>query len=84
MMKTASYHKDYENKPLVTDAQHDEFSLHELMDRAFLVMDTFDNFILEHDIVQADPKLEERASIVFNQLADFYQDIGALRFAKIE
>ncbi|MBJ7410101.1 MAG: hypothetical protein JHD15_07005 [Phenylobacterium sp.] len=56
----------------------DEFGRHEVLDRASLLMQTWDSFILEHGYVQATPELAAAAQKAFDGLHDFYQLAGRL------
>lgn len=56
----------------------DQFGRHEVLDRASVLMQTWDSFILEHGFVQATPELAAAAQKAFDGLHDFYQLAGKL------
>jgi hypothetical protein len=56
----------------------DEFSRHEVYDRASVVMGMFDSYVVEHDVVRAVPVLRESADKALAALMDFYQLAAAV------
>lgn len=57
----------------------DEFSYHEVLDRAFIVYDIFNDHILYHDVVQSTPELEKAAMEISILLHSFYQMAGNMK-----
>ena len=59
----------------------DNYSNHEVLDRAYMVLDLFDNYVAGHDAVKAlseDHPLAQAVSDALDALADVYQEAGAL------
>jgi hypothetical protein len=55
----------------------DEYHWHEALDRAFLAVEWFNEYVEEHPAVRGTPDLRQKAQMVTEQLADFYQSVGA-------
>ena len=53
--------------------QTDEFGKHEVIHAASIVMQMFDDYLLNHGAVEADPELKEAAQRAFDGLYDFYR-----------
>lgn len=54
----------------------DEFHKHEALDRACLVAEMFDKYLLNHPAVQADVDLLNRCESISCELWMLYQDCG--------
>lgn len=64
------------------DVLADPFSAHEALDRAHLAAMFFDENVAEHAYVMASPQLRRVASDLAEQLASFYQLVGAAVFGE--
>ena len=53
-----------------------DFSKHEVLDRAFLIMDMFNKYIIEHEALESDPELKQKAEEISESLYQFYNIIG--------
>ena len=60
----------------------DEFSYHEVLDRASIIADMFDEHILQHSVLNHEPELKEEAAIICESLHKFYQHWGSIRSEK--
>lgn len=56
----------------------DSYSFHEIIDRTHLVSEMFETYVSEHSAVQQIPQLRERAGLIAEALADYYQLAGAV------
>jgi mannitol-1-phosphate/altronate dehydrogenase len=54
----------------------DEFSKHEVVDRAHVCQEMFNLMVAEHSLVEKDPELAEEAAKVTEALGNFYQYVG--------
>ncbi len=66
-----AHHADAHFDPL------DRCSQHSLLDRAYLTMELFNGYVLDHETLEVYPELKARAEQVSQALFDFYQAIGA-------
>ena len=57
---------------------------HEALDRAFLIEDMFDGYLVEHPFVSQNPHLKEQADKVSTALFDLYQMISNEYFKRYE
>ena len=57
---------------------------HEALDRAFLIEDMFDYYLLEHPFVSQNPHLKEQADKVSEALFDMYQMISNEYYKRYE
>lgn len=57
-------------------AQTDEFGKHEVLDRVHIIRDMFEQFVAEHDAVQADDELNIHVMRISTLLGDLYQLCG--------
>jgi hypothetical protein len=64
----------------MTDKPLDAWNFHEAMDRACMVEQTFDLFVLEHRAVDETPHLKALAEEVSEKLHDLYQAIATERW----
>ena len=55
----------------------DKFHYHEALDRASIVVDIFDDHVLQHPVVQKHKKLKKKATKLVYAMADFYQLLGS-------
>jgi hypothetical protein len=60
----------------------DEFSYHEVLDRASMIADMFDDYIAQHTALKHEPKLKKEADMICELLHDFYQHWGSVRSEK--
>lgn len=58
----------------------DEFHYHEVMDRAYVLMEAVENALLEHPAVAAHSHLRGLVSEAHDRLYDVYQAAGVFRF----
>lgn len=58
----------------------DEFAYHEVMDRAWLIEDTFETMLAEHPLVARTPQLRQLCAKIGHDLAYLYSLAGLLRF----
>jgi hypothetical protein len=56
----------------------DALSMHELLDRSYLVMELFGQYVLEHHALESLPELKAQAEAVHQALFDFYQAVAAI------
>ena len=70
--------KSYKRKT-VNDYRYE----HEVISYARLCLELFNEYIEEHELVQLDQKLRERAEFVSEALADFYRDCVHHKFKKM-
>ena len=56
--------------------QTDEFGKHEVLHTSSIVMQMFDDYLLSHGAVEADPEIKEAAQRAFDSLFEFYQLCG--------
>lgn len=61
---------------LIGPAGPDELSMHELLDRSYLVMELFSQYVVEHHALEHMPELRGQAGAVHQALFDFYQAVG--------
>lgn len=59
----------------------DEFKLnkgyaHESLDRTYVVMDMFEEYVAKHPFVGQTPELSRQAQEIIDRLFDLYQSIG--------
>lgn len=54
-------------------ADEDPFAHFEVMHTASIVMEMFDERLLSHEVVEADPELKAAAQVAFDGLFQFYQ-----------
>ena len=57
----------------------DEFSYHEVLDRASIIADMFEKQILQHDAVSKECKMKVEAEKICGLLHNFYQRWGSIR-----
>ena len=57
--------------------KYDPFLQHEMLDRTYLLLSMFNDFIAEHPMA-LHPKLRDDIKHLEDQLANLYQKIGAL------
>jgi hypothetical protein len=62
----------------------DVFYAHEAFDRAHLIEDMFDGYIMTHPFIAQTPKLKEQAEKVSEALFDMYQMISNEYFERYE
>ena len=60
----------------------DEFSYHEVLDRASIIADMFDEHVLQHSVLKYESELKEEAAIICELLHKFYQHWGSVRSEK--
>jgi len=60
----------------------DEFSYHEVLDRASIIADMFDEQILQHEAMEEQPEMKKEAEEICGLLHDFYQHWGSVRHEK--
>ena len=60
----------------------DEFSYHEVLDRASIIADMFDEQVLQHSVLKREPKLKEEAAVICELLHKFYQHWSSVRSEK--
>jgi hypothetical protein len=53
------------------------FGYHELLDRANLMLINWESFIVSHPATLLDPERYEKAQLIVEAMADFYQVVGA-------
>jgi hypothetical protein len=53
------------------------FGYHELLDRAFLLMDNWESFIAAHPATLLDPDRYRKAREIADAMAEFYQMVGS-------
>lgn len=51
----------------------DTFARHEVYDRASLILELWDDKIVEHPVVEQDPELAAMAKAAEDAMSDFYQ-----------
>lgn len=59
----------------------DDFSNHEVLDRAYMALSFFDDYVASHDVLKAlseDHPLSKAVSSALDALSDVYQEAGAL------
>lgn len=54
----------------------DSFSQHEALDRTFIVMEMFNGYVAQHEAIETDPELKEKASAISGALYELYNKIG--------
>lgn len=60
----------------------DKLSIHEALDRTSVILYTFDDFVVQHSLIQSKKKLSRKANKISTLLHDLYQDIGQVEFSK--
>jgi hypothetical protein len=55
---------------------HNEYLVHEIVDRLFLQTSTFDDFIMSHPVIRDDPKLEEYALRIYMSMRGLYEYVA--------
>lgn len=65
------------------DVKLDVGFAHESLDRTFLVMDMFDEYVANHPFVKQTPELLTKAQELIEMMSDMYQAIGR-EYAKYE
>lgn len=58
-------------------AKVDEFSRHEVLDRAYLAFEFFSERVAGHEALKAFPDLRREAETISSRLFELYQAIGA-------
>lgn len=54
----------------------DQWYAHESLDRMFLVMEMYGQYVLDHPFVEQTPELKERGDKLIEQMMEMYQHIG--------
>ena len=60
--------------------QLDAFHRHEALDRSFLALEFFSEYVREHPAVHADPKLRRQAEAIVGRMYKLYQSLGDKSF----
>lgn len=55
----------------------DQWYAHESLDRMFLVMEMFNQYVLDHPFVEKTPRLKARAEKLSEDMMKMYQRIGS-------
>lgn len=58
----------------------DNFLAHEALDRTFMLMTTFNDFICNHQFIQNNPEFEKQADEIVDKMSALYRAIAAKRF----
>lgn len=58
----------------------DEFHYHEVADRAYLLVLTIENYLLEHPVVKKHKKIKKRVKKASTLLAEISQNAGELEY----
>ena len=58
----------------------DEFSLHEALDRTWILCEIVDTTLHGHTVILGNPKFHQKVDAVLTILSELYQEIGLERF----
>ena len=56
--------------------QTDKYGKHEVLHVSSIIVDMFDDYICQHDVVVTDNELREKADKIMGSLCEFYQLCG--------
>lgn len=79
--------KRLERSTIMEESEEVELNVgyaHEALDRAFLIEDMFDGYLIEHPFVSQIPHLKEQAGKVSEELFTLYQMISNEYFKRYE
>lgn len=54
----------------------DQWYAHESLDRMFLVLEMYNQYVLDHPFVHHTPHLKQRAEQLYEDMAKMYHEIG--------
>lgn len=61
-----------------TELSIDQYSYHEAIDRAWVILSTLETILGEHSVVQNNPEAKKLYEKAVDSLADLYQVLGSL------